>query len=360
MDITGIATQISELPVWEYTVWGNMIGGYATAAGAFFLYLIILKLIQVIILGRLRALAKRTETDIDDTLVKIVGSLRPPFYAFLAFVLAIQFLVLDPTLWTVIYAILVVWVTAQVVVAVQILIDYAVRKGVVGEEDAMTKSATGVLKAVAKGALWVVAILMILANLGVDITSLVAGLGIGGVAVALALQNILGDLFSSFAIYFDKPFAPGDFIVVGEHLGTVEKIGIKTTRIRALQGEEIVISNKELTSARVQNYGKMQERRIAFSFGVEYGTSTKKLKEIPELVEEIIAGVGGTRFDRAHFKSFGDSALLFEVVYYVTSSDYTEYMNIQQDINTAIKDRFEKKKISMAFPTQTVYLHKAG
>jgi len=346
--------------IWDYGLLGNTMYDFALALGIFAVALVVFKIFQLIILSWLKKIARRTKTDIDDTLVKIVGSLRPPFYAFLAFVLAIQFLVLDPFLRKAVYALLVIWVTAQVVVAVQILIEYIVHKGIAGKEDPTTQSATGVLKVLAKGALWIVAALMILSNIGVDITSLVAGLGIGGIAIALALQNILSDLFSSFAIYFDKPFAPGDFIIVGEHMGVVEKIGIKTTRIRALQGEEIVISNKELTSARVQNFKKMQERRTSFSFGVEYGTKNELLKEIPKIVKEVIEEDENARFDRAHFKSFGDSALNFEVVYYMKTSDYAAYMDTQQKINLKIKEIFENKGIFMAFPTQTVYVSKMG
>jgi MscS family membrane protein len=179
-----------------------------------------------------------------------------------------------------------------------------------------------------------------------------------GVAIAFAFQNILEDLFSSFAIVFDKPFKIGDFIIVGDKLGVVEKIGIKTTRIKSLQGEEIVISNKELTSAQVRNFKKMETRRISFSFGVTYQTPTEKLKGIPKTVESIIEETDNVRFDRAHFNEFGDSALLFEVVYYVEGNDYNMYMDAQQQINLKIKESFEKDGIEMAYPTQTIFLQK--
>jgi len=214
------------------------------------------------------------------------------------------------------------------------------------------------LNIIIKIILWIIGLLLILSNLGINITSLVAGLGIGGIAIALALQNILSDLFSSFAIYFDKPFKVGDFIIIGKDMGTVEQIGIKTTRLRALQGEQIVISNQELTSARIQNFKKLSERRVAFELGVVYGTPDDKMKKIPELIEKIIKETKDTRFDRSHFKSFGDFALIFETVYYITSGEYLDYMNAQQEIGLKIKEKFSTEEIEFAYPTQTLFLNK--
>ncbi|RMD61247.1 mechanosensitive ion channel family protein, partial [Candidatus Parcubacteria bacterium] len=170
------------------------------------------------------------------------------------------------------------------------------------------------------------------------------------------VQNILSDLFSSFTILVDKPFVPGDFIVVGEHMGVVEKIGIKTTRLRALQGEEIVISNRELTATRIQNFKRMKARRVLFRIGVVYETPSELLEQIPDLVRDIIARQKNVAFDRAHFSSFDDSSLTFEIVYYVNSGDYKEYMDVHQRILFAIKREFERRGISMAYPTRTVYL----
>jgi len=169
------------------------------------------------------------------------------------------------------------------------------------------------------------------------------------------MKNILGDLFSSFAIFFDKPFLPGDFIQVGDKSGTVKKIGIKTTRIQASQGEEIVFSNQELTSSRVHNFKKMEERKISFSFGVVYETPLKKIKKISKMVKEIIVDIDKARFDRAHFSRFDDSALNFDVVYFVESDGYKTYMDIQQKINLKILEVFEKEEIEMAYPTRVVY-----
>jgi small-conductance mechanosensitive channel len=207
-----------------------------------------------------------------------------------------------------------------------------------------------------KAVVWIIAALVALENIGVDVSALAAGLGIGGIAVALAVQRIIADLFASLSIVMDKPFVLGDYIVVGDQMGSVEKIGLKTTRIRSLSGEEIAFSNSDLLQSRVHNYGRMEERRIAFSFGVVYQTSAAELSDIPALVREIIEARIGARFDRAHFKEFGDSGLLFEVVYYVKSPDYRVYMDVQQEINLELFRRLEERKIDFAYPTRTVFL----
>ena len=203
-----------------------------------------------------------------------------------------------------------------------------------------------------------IAVMLILSNLGYNISSLIAGFGIGGVAIALAVQNILGDLFSSLSIYFDKPFKIGDLIQVGSLTGKVRKIGLKTTRVTSLQGEEIIIPNAVLTGQNIQNFGKLKERRNKFSLGLTYETTTAKLKKIPNIIKKIIEDTTNTRFDRAHFSNFGDFSLNFEVVYYVLSQDYAEFMDSQQNINLKIKEAFEKEGIDMAFPTSTVYVNK--
>ncbi len=186
-----------------------------------------------------------------------------------------------------------------------------------------------------------------------------AGLGVTGIAVALALQNILGDLFASLSIVLDKPFVVGDYIVVDTLQGTVERIGLKTTRVRSLSGEQIVFSNADLLKSRLRNFKRMQERRVAFTFGVTYQTPEALLTRIPGIVREVITPLPSTRFDRAHFQSFGEYALLFEVVYFVTTPDYALFMDIQQAINLGLLGRFRQEGIAFAYPTQT-HLVKEG
>lgn len=222
------------------------------------------------------------------------------------------------------------------------------------------KNAVSLIKFIARSVIWSIALLLCIENIGIDITALVAGLGIGGIAIALAAQNILGDLFASLAIVLDKPFEIDDYIVVGDISGTVEQIGIKTTRIRALSGEELVCSNADLLGSRVRNYKRMKERRAIFELGVVYQTSYSLLTKIPDVIEKIIEKTDFARFDRANFKSFGDSSLLFEIVFYVSApdNDYNEYMKVQQTINYEIFKKFEELKIDFAYPTQTLHISK--
>lgn len=349
--------QFFMMPFWQNEYLSNTLCDYATASAVFVGLFAFFALFQRIVLGKLKKIAEDTKSDIDDELIKIVRTVKPPFYSFLAFYLALGLLVLHPFLKSVINAVLIVWFVFQMITALQILINYVVRKRF-SEEDTQVRTAVNAVSMVMKIALWTIALLLILSNLGVNITSLIAGLGIGGIAIAMALKNILGDLFDSFAIYFDKPFLVGDFIAAGDTKGTVEKIGLKTTRIRAPQGEEIVISNSKLTSAKIQNFKKLKERRISFSLGVAYETSSDDIKKIPDIIEKIIEPKKSTRFDRAYFTKFADFALVFDVVYTVESSDYQTYLDINQAINFEIKEAFEKEGISMAYPTQTIYIEK--
>lgn len=219
------------------------------------------------------------------------------------------------------------------------------------------RSMTGpLLGFILRAAMWAIILLLLLDNLGFNVTTLVASLGVGGVAVALAVQNILGDLFASLSIALDKPFVIGDFVVVDEHSGNVEHVGLKTTRIRSLSGEQIIFSNADLLKSRIRNYKRMQERRIAFAFGITYETPLDQVEALPRLVRDIIDAQPEVRFDRAHFKSFGASSLDFEVVYYVLDNDYRKYMDIQQAINLAIARCLQARHIDFAYPTQTLHL----
>ena len=214
----------------------------------------------------------------------------------------------------------------------------------------------GIIGVVVNGVIWSLVVLLTLDNLGVDITALVAGLGIGGIAVALAVQNIFGDLFASLSIALDRPFSEGDFLSVGEVLGTVETIGIKSTRLRSLSGEQVVMPNADLLGSRVRNYGRMVERRVAFATSVTYETAVELLERIPRMIREIVEAQADTRFDRSHFAAHGAASLDFETVYYVRSPDYNRYMDVQQAINLRLHKEFARLGIEFAYPTQKVFL----
>ena len=209
---------------------------------------------------------------------------------------------------------------------------------------------------VVRGLIWVLVTLLALDNLGINITALVAGLGIGGVAVALALQNILGDLFASLAIALDQPFVVGDALAVGDIIGTVESIGIKSTRLRSLSGEQVIISNADLLSSRLRNYGRMAERRVVFTLNLTYDTPAEVLAQVPALVREAIEAQSEVRFDRCHFNALGAHSLDFECVYYKLSSDYNLHMDTLHAVNLALVREFNARDIEFAFPTRTVHI----
>jgi small-conductance mechanosensitive channel len=212
-----------------------------------------------------------------------------------------------------------------------------------------------ILKRSIQVVVYIFALLIILGILGVELSSVVVGLGVGGIAIALALQVILSDAISAFSIYFDRPFEIGDFVMFGDYSGTVTKIGIKSTRLKLLQGEELVIPNKELTSKSVRNFKKLQRRRIVFAVKVAPETSVKKLKKIPKIITKILKETEMAKLDRVHFRQFGDFTIDFEVVYYIGTGDYTKYMDIQQQINYGILEEFEKENIEMPYPTQKIF-----
>jgi len=346
----------------NYEYLGNTAYDYVWALVIFFATLVILKFVQLVILVRLKKLAKKTTTEVDDTVIAIFGNIKPLLYFIVSVFVAIKYLSLPDLADKVVYVLLVVAVVYEVAKAFEKLLDYLLYRQIQKNENGnaeQSKAMMRILKLIAQAGLWIIALLMILSNLGINITSLVASLGIGGIAVALALQNVLSDLFSSFSIFIDKPFEVGDYIQVGADSGNVERIGMKTTRIKTLQGEELVISNKELTTARVQNFKRMEKRREAVTLGVTYEISKEKLEKIPELVKKVVDDVEVATFDRCHFSTYGDFSLNFDIVYYVDEPDYALYMDVKEKVNLGIFDAFAKEGIEFAYPTQLVYTKKA-
>jgi small-conductance mechanosensitive channel len=226
------------------------------------------------------------------------------------------------------------------------------------EEDAGAVAALDIVGFLVRVSVWAIVFLLALDNLGINITALVAGLGVGGIAVALAAQNIISDLFASLSIVLDRPFVLGDFLVIDDYYGNVEKVGLKTTRVRSLSGEQLVFSNNDLLNSRIRNYGQMVERRIVFEIGVVYDTPHEKLEQIPKIIEDIVIKQELARFDRAHFHQYGAYSLNFEIVYYVESSDYKLYMDIQQAVNLQIFRSFADAGIEFAYPTQTLFVNR--
>jgi small-conductance mechanosensitive channel len=311
-----------------------------------------------IIRGRLARYAAKTTTDWDDVIVLALAKTHGLFIPVLSLSAALGSLEVPPRFRNVVEIVAVLSLLLQVGMWLSAgfggwLQRYTARE-LTGDAAAAT-TMTAVAFAI-KLVLWTVILLVALDNLGINITALVAGLGVGGIAIALATQNILGDLFASLSIVLDKPFVLGDFVAVDDLRGNVEHIGLKTTRIRSLSGEQLVFSNSDLLGSRLRNFGRMDHRRVLFSVGVTYQTPRDKLALIPGIVRAAIEEQDKTRFDRSHFKEFGDFSLNFESVYWVLSREYIDYMDIQQAVNFRLHERFEAEGIEFAYPTQTLVL----
>lgn len=345
----------------NYVFLGNRVLDYAIFVLMFFVGLSLVKIFKRIILKRLKKLAKKTKTTIDDFLINVIEKTVVPLLYYGVFYVSVNFLSLHVYFKKTVDILGMAFLTLAIACLLSELIAYGFKIYWIkrGENEVLKGSLNGILRVI-RVIIWGMAIVFFLDNLGFKISTVIAGLGIGGIAVGLAAQAILKDLFSYFSIIFDRPFEIGDFIIVDDYLGSIEYIGAKTTRVRSLGGEQLIFSNTDLTDSRVRNYKRMEKRRVVFRLGVEYQTPLEKLKEIPGIIENIVKNVKDTFFDRAHFFSYGDFSLMFEVVYYVMSSDYNKYMDIQQEINFFIKGEFEKRGIEFAYPTQTLYLNKTS
>ncbi|HEY9888744.1 MAG TPA: mechanosensitive ion channel domain-containing protein [Candidatus Obscuribacterales bacterium] len=335
----------------------NTIASYLLAIAILIGGLLLTALIKAVVVQRLHRWSERRATDLDERLLRLVS--RPVTYLLYlgSFYISIGNLVLHPILQSVIRVGCVVVATILVIQLLGSLVEYGLRLyWTTRRHDTALEQSLNALVPALKIAIWAIGLVFLLDNLGFDISAVVASLGIGGLAIAFAAQGILGDLFSYFSILFDRPFELGDFVIIGDLVGTVEHIGIKTTRLRSISGEQLVAANTDITGARIQNFKQMQRRRVVFTLGVTYETPQAKMQEIPGLIEAAIRAVEGITFDRAHFFSFGDFSLNYEVVYFVESADYMTYMNAQQQINLTLKAEFEARHIDFAYPTQLLYL----
>jgi len=337
-------------------IYGNTIHQYVFALQILLATMIIIKIFKIYILSRLKALAQKTDTILDDVIITSIERIGVKFYFAVSLYIALRLLTLPVFIYDVTYAMMVMIVVYYVIRVAGIWIEFLTKK--IQEDEDRDPHSVEIISKVAKVVIWVIGFVFILQFLGYDVTTLVAGLGIGGIAIAFALQNVLSDIFASFTIYYDKPFKKGDYIVIGQDSGTVLATGLKSTRIQTLQGDELVISNKLLTEERIHNYKKMVERRINFQFGIEYGTPTKKMRKIEPMVKKIFEDIPEARLDSIKFFKFGDFSLIYDVIYFVKNRDYLVYQTVQEKINFAIKEEFEKEKINMAFPTQTLFIKK--
>jgi small-conductance mechanosensitive channel len=342
--------------------YGNSLRAWIIAIGIFVVVGATLVVVRGVLARRLAKLAARTRTSVDDAIVDLLRRTRYFFILSLALAAAAVALVLPAR------AMAGIRVVGSIALFLQIAIwgnglitfwlsGFTARRAATDGESVTTIGAFAMLGRIV---LWIVVVLLALSNLGYNVTALLTGLGVGGIAVALAVQNILGDLFGALSIVVDKPFVVGDAIEVDGLVGTVERIGLKSTRIRALGGEQIIFSNADLLRSRIRNHKRLEQRRAAFNLTIAYDTPAALVARIPSIIREIVEPQPLVRFDRSHFRSFGDSALLFETVYFVTTPDYVTYCDTQQAINLALFERFAAEGIEFAFPTRTVVVRAIG
>ncbi|MBN8554952.1 MAG: mechanosensitive ion channel family protein [Deltaproteobacteria bacterium] len=350
-----------EWDFWHWQLFQNTLSRWALAFAIALCICVSLFVIKSVLTRRLKIAAQRTITELDDFAVELIEYTRKFFIIAVSIYIGSLYLELSPNVEKLLRNALILLGLVQTALWGNQIIDFLIKQKfkkarAFGKYDPTWMSVAPTLKFIGRLVLYSVLILLALENLGVDVTTLVAGLGVGGLAVALAVQNILGDLFSSLSIVLDKPFVIGDVIAVDNFVGTVEQIGLKTTRLRSISGEELIISNSNLLASRIQNFKRMSERRIQFTIGVVYSTPFEKLNRISEMIRRVIEKQKDVRFDRAHFKTYGDSALQFEVSYFVLSPDLVTYLDIHQDINLDLFQAFAREKIEFAFPTRTLYV----
>lgn len=307
----------------------------------------------------LQRISKSTSTYVDDLVLNVLSETKQYFIIGVSLFVGFQALHLDKTHGHYADNAFVILIALQAIIwgkeAVKSWVEFTIQKK---NNDPSVKTSLGFIGIILKFALIIVVILSALNNLGVNVTTFIAGLGVGGIAIALATQNILGDLFSSLSIVLDKPFVVGDFVSLGAEMGTIEYVGLKTTRIRSLSGEQIVVSNSDLTKSKIRNFKRMQERRVTFKLGLKYSTNREELKKVPGLIESTIKKYDSVRFDRAHFLNYGAYALEVDVVYYFLSPDFNAYADFHQKILFELGDILFERGVEFAFPTQTIVLEK--
>lgn len=338
------------MPWLDTVYYGNSLRTWCAAAGIFVLVLVSLYIIKGVLHRRLAVIAVKTKTDLDDLAVDLINKTKTFFIFFVSLYVVASLLNPPEGAMRIVRALTFIALSLQIGIWGNRFIQrwvsrYTAQK--IGRDGARATTITA-LGFVIKLLLWSLVLLVALDNLGVNITALIAGLGITGIAVALAVQNILSDLFASLSIMLDKPFTLGDFIVVDDYMGKVEYIGLKTTRLRSLFGEQIIFSNNDLLKSRIRNYKRMLERRVIFTLSLTYDNSYERLQSVPLLVRDIVQKQPHTRFDRAHFRGYRDFALDFEIVYYVDSPDYRLYMDVQHAVNLALFRCFTERGIEFA------------
>lgn len=341
-------------------IFRNTVESYIYAAVLFAAALAVIYLLRRLIFARLKELAGRTDTDLDDMAVELVNMVRPLEYGLIALYLSVRHLNRAPGLDKAFKLALLTVFTYRGITLCQRLLNYWINKIVAqrGLSETAQKSVVRSTQVILRALIWAAAALFVLDNMGVNVSAVLTGLGIGGVAVALAAQAILGDLFNFFVILLDKPFNIGDFVVSDSVSGTIEHIGLKSTRIRSISGEMVVVSNSNLLSSRIRNYKDLDKRRVVFKTGVVYRTAPEKLRRIPALIQAAVQCRPGAEFERSHLYNTGDSSIDFETVYYIAGGDYKLYMDTQEQVLLGVLESFAREGIAFAYPTQTLFVNR--
>jgi len=342
---------------WDRILFGNPFSDWAIAIGIVIASFALIKILKGPVLRKLKKWAEKTTFTFDDFIVMGIERTLIPFLYFAAIFGAFDYLTFNTVTTHVIKVAKLFIITFFILRLINSAIQYFIFSFLEKQENSdVKKKQAGSLLIILKGVVWILGLVFLINNLGYNVTTIITGLGIGGIAVALAAQAVLGDFFSYFVIFFDRPFEIGDFIILDDKtIGAVEYIGVKTTRVRAISGEQIVCSNKDLTDSRVHNYKKMLRRRVVFSIGVIYQTTSEQMKKIPGIIKSIIDSTDNATFDRSHFSAFGDFSMNFETVYFIETPDYNQYMDAQQKIYLELLETFEKENIEFAYPTQTLF-----
>ncbi len=340
----------------EQADYNNSLMAYLIAVGLFLLLITLLKIFKHFVLRYLKKWSEKTDGTLDDFIVKMIEKAVLPVLYFASFYISANTLVLHEKIEKFLYAASVVVITFFILRLVTQAIKHVIETKIGKQEnkDAKLRQVQGIM-IIINIIIWILGIIFLLDNFGYDVTTFLTGLGIGGIAIALAAQNILGDLFNYFVIFFDQPFEVGDFIIVDDKKGTVEAIGIKTSRVISLSGEQLIFANSDLTNSRIHNYKRMEKRRIVFSLNISFQTTPEKLRIIPGIIENIIKTQNNTQFDRAHLKEIGEFCFIIEVVYFVLNPDYNKYMDIQEAINLKIIEKFNEMGIEFTYPTHKLY-----
>jgi small-conductance mechanosensitive channel len=318
----------------------------------------VLAIARRVLISRLSVLAERTETDIDDAIVDLIRNTRAFFIVAVAVGAAIRGLEIHARLAGPLTALLELLVLLQIGLWISGLIAFLVERAMTKRRETADRIGVAAVRAIGvtvKVIAWIIlAVVALQFVFEKNVTALLTGIGVGGIALALAVQNILGDLLAAVAIVFDRPFDVGDSIAVDSMVGTVEQIGLKTTRLRSVTGEQLVIGNAELLKSKLRNYKRMYERRAVLHLDVTYDTPPDVVARIPAMMKEIVEAQKSVRFERSHFATFQESALRIETVYFVLDPDYSRFMDVQQAVNLEVLRRFAAQKIRFAFPTRTV------